>query len=277
MTRAAQQVAAGAGVGTVLDHPLLTLEVAGQPVYLEPDLIAFQSHGQFHIVEIKSFAVIDGQADAGKVAAAAIQSAVYVLALRDHPGTGGIDPHLVSHEAVLVCPEDFSNRPVATLIDVRRQLTVLRRQLARMAQIDTLLAPLPPDLTFDPRLDESGTPTRAPAELISALEAVPARYAPECLSACELAASAAARSHGCTASLGRTVREHLGGIDQVATVLDLATGALPPTADQAEAAALLRAAARLRAEALAVPGERPADSAASGSRPAALTSAGLPR
>ena len=31
--------------------------------YLEPDLVAFQLGGQFHVVEIKSFAVIDGQAD----------------------------------------------------------------------------------------------------------------------------------------------------------------------------------------------------------------------
>ena len=35
------------------------------------------------MVEIKSFSVIDGQADGEKVAAAAIQSAVYVMALRD--------------------------------------------------------------------------------------------------------------------------------------------------------------------------------------------------
>jgi hypothetical protein len=61
---------------------LLTLEVAGQAVYLEPDLIAFRSQGRFHVVEVKSFAVIDGQADPSKVAAASIQSAVYVLAVR---------------------------------------------------------------------------------------------------------------------------------------------------------------------------------------------------
>ena len=35
----------------------------GTRVYLEPDLIAFQLGGRFHVVEIKSFAVIDGQAD----------------------------------------------------------------------------------------------------------------------------------------------------------------------------------------------------------------------
>lgn len=78
--------------GTMFDHPLLRLEVGGRHAFLEPDLIAFQLHGKFRIVEIKSFAVIDGQADGGKVAAAAIQSAVYVLALQLAPGHRVLPP-----------------------------------------------------------------------------------------------------------------------------------------------------------------------------------------
>jgi hypothetical protein len=72
----ARAAVSGADAGTLFDHPLLRLAVAGRHVYLEPDLIAFQLHGQFRVVEIKSFAVIDGQADGDKVAAAATQSAV---------------------------------------------------------------------------------------------------------------------------------------------------------------------------------------------------------
>ncbi|MEV0156009.1 hypothetical protein AB0H57_20020 [Micromonospora sp. NPDC050686] len=79
------------GAGTLFDHPLLRLEVAGQQAYLEPDLIAFQHAGRFHVVEIKSFAVIDGRADPGKVAAAAIQAAVYVLAMRRMLEEAGYD------------------------------------------------------------------------------------------------------------------------------------------------------------------------------------------
>ena len=84
--------AAAAGTGTLFDHPLLRLRVGGRHAYLEPDLIALRLDGTFHVIEIKSFAVIDGQADPAKVAAAAIQSAVYVRALRDllrrRPGPG---------------------------------------------------------------------------------------------------------------------------------------------------------------------------------------------
>ena len=155
-------------------------------MFLEPDLIAFQYQGTFYVIEIKSFAVIDGQADGGKVAAAAVQSAVYVVALRRLLTELGPDPERVSHDVVLVCPENFSNRAVATRLDVRRQLTVLGRQLGRMTRIDQLLAPLDEDLTFDLAPDRDGAPTRPIGELWEALQHIPARYCPECLSMCEL-------------------------------------------------------------------------------------------
>lgn len=194
-------------------------------------------------MEIKSFPVIDGQADPGKVAAAAIQSAVYVLALRELLAAEGRDPELVSHEVVLVCPRDFANQPVASLLDVRRQLLVLRRQLARMARVEELLAAVPAGFTVDPAAD--------PATLAAALHQVPARYAPDCLAACELAYFCRHEARGQTGALGRPVREALGGVEDVADVLALAEGVTAPEPEQAEAAALLRAAARLRADALA--------------------------
>jgi hypothetical protein len=144
---------------------------------------------------------------------------------------------------VLVCPENFSLRPVAVVLDVRKQLATLRRQLARMATVDALVAALPPDLSFDLALP--------PERLAAALAQVGARYAPECLSACELAAFCRHEAAGTTAALGRPVRDALGGIESVPEVLALAGGARPATEEQAEAAAMLQTAARLRAEALA--------------------------
>ena len=242
---------AGAGdAGTLLDHPLLTLDVAGRQVYLEPDLIALELGGRLHVVEIKSFAVIDGQADAAKVAAAAMQSAVYVLALRQCLRRAGADPLTVSDQVVLICPEDFANHPVATLVDVRRQLAVLRRQLARMERIDSLLAALPDGCTVDLCPDTAGVPTRPVVELAATMEHLPARYLPSCLAACELAYFCRHQAGDATAALGHQVREALGGVDRVSTVLRFAAGAGPVPEEQAEAAALLRAAAALRAEAI---------------------------
>lgn len=246
------RAAAGADdAGTLFDHPLLRIDVAGQPVYLEPDLIAFQAGGRFHVVEIKSFAVVDGQADAGKVSSAAIQSAVYVLAMRELLAGAGFDPEIVSHDVILVCPRDFSNQPTAVLIDVRKQMAVLRRQLSRMTKVDQLLAALPADLSFDLAPDAAGVPTREPAAVADALRAVDSRYAPDCLAVCELAYFCRDEARGCTAALGPSTREALGGIEHVETVLGLAGETLEPAEEQAEAAALLRAAARLRAEVLA--------------------------
>ena len=250
-TRTLLARAAGAqtDAGTMFDHPLLRLEVGGRHAFLEPDLIAFQLHGRFTIVEIKSFPVIDGQADGGKVAAAAIQSAVYVLALRDALAEQGLPPEAVSDETILVCPRDFSNRPVATSLDVRKQLTVLRRQLARIARIDDLLDLLPNDLTFDLDPDGDGVPRRSPADLADAIHRVDARYAPECLSSCEMCFFCRDEARGCTAALGRDAREELGGVEHVQTALRLARGGDVPD-DLAEAADLLRTAARLRADVL---------------------------
>ncbi|SCG40365.1 hypothetical protein [Micromonospora inositola] len=230
------------GEGAALfDHPLLGLDVAGQRVHLEPDLVAARLAGRFHVVEIKSFPVIDGQADPVKVSAAAIQSAVYVLALRQLLAAEGHDPEQVSPDVVLVCPRDFANQPVASLLDVRKQLLVLRRQLDRMARIDALLADVPADFTADLTAD--------PATLVAALSRVEARYAPECLAACELAYFCRHEARGHTTALGRPVREALGGIAEVSDVLALAEGVRTPEPEQGEAAALLRAAARLRADA----------------------------
>ncbi|WP_431974298.1 hypothetical protein [Micromonospora haikouensis] len=245
-SRAALAAAAPAGAddpAALFDHPLLGLDVAGQRVHLEPDLVAARLAGRFHVVEIKSFPVIDGQADPGKVAAAAIQSAVYVLALRELLAAEGHDAALVSSDVVLVCPRDFANRPVASLVDVRKQLLVLRRQLDRMARVDDLLARLPADFTADPSAD--------PERLRRSLASVPARYAPDCLAACELAYFCRHETRAETTALGRPVREALGGVATVAEVLALAAGSDPGAPEQAEAAALLRAAARLRADALA--------------------------
>ena len=62
---------------------------------------------------------------------------------------------------------------------------------------------------------------------------------------------ARARAEASLDVLGPAVREHLGGIDTATMALGLARGTLTPNVDQAEMAAALRHAARLRAELLA--------------------------
>jgi hypothetical protein len=236
---------APAGSWTLLDHPLLALEVAGSLAYLEPDAVAVTPDGSWTVVEIKSFPILDGGADAQKVGAAARQAAVYVLAL------DAVEAGRARSDVLLVCPKDFSNLPTAEWVDVRKQLAVTRRQLTRLTRIEDIAAALPEGTTFDLRYaDDGSTPTRPRIDLSAAVDAVPAAYAPECLSTCELAFHCRDRSRadGCVESLGRGLRGELGSLTTVEAVLSAAHGDAGDPADPAVAA--LRRAAALRAEAL---------------------------
>ncbi|MEV6571065.1 hypothetical protein [Streptomyces sp. NPDC051577] len=240
-TALALREATAAGTWTLLDHPMLALEVAGTPAYLEPDAVVVHPDGHWTVVEIKSFPMIDGGADAAKVGAAARQAAVYVLALEKTaeklPGS------TVGHQVVLVCPKDFSNLPTAALVDVRRERAVTRRQLERLTRVEDLAAALPEGTCFDP--------ARPAEELTEAVSAVTAAYAPECLAACELAFHCRERACGAdeVTALGRSLRGELGGLTTVEAALAAAAGA---GGTQDPIAAALHRAARLRAEALSL-------------------------
>lgn len=240
-TALALREATAAGAWTLLDHPLLALDVAGSPVYLEPDAVVVHPDGRWTVVEIKSFPTVDGAADAAKVGAAARQAAVYVLALeRVAARTEGAE---VAHTVLLVCPKDFSNVPTATPVDVRKQRSVTRRQLARLTRIEEIADALPEGTSFD-------VSERTPQELARSVECVPHAYAPECLAACELAfhCRARAREAGAVETLGRSVRGELGGLTTVGSVLAAARGEEGDPEDPAVAA--LRRARALRDEAL---------------------------
>ncbi|MEV0177361.1 hypothetical protein AB0I00_40470 [Streptomyces sp. NPDC050803] len=238
---ALREAAAEPGVWTLLDHPMLALDVAGSPAFLEPDAVVVHPDGSWTVVEIKSFPMLDGSADPAKVGAAARQSAVYVLALEQVAAR--LDPApRVRHDILLVCPKDFSNLPTASAVDVRKQRAVTARQLTRLTRIEDIADALPEGTCFSPELPAD--------ELTAAVEAVPAAYSPECLSTCELAFHCRDRSRtaGAVTSLGRSVRAELGGLTTVEDVLAAARGEAGDPDDPAVAA--LRRAARLRAEAL---------------------------
>ena len=232
---------AGTGGWTLLDHPMLALDVAGSPAFLEPDAVVVHPDGSWSVVEIKSFPMLDGSADPAKVGAAARQAAVYVLALEEVAAR--LTPAAtVRHRVLLVCPKDFSNLAAASAVDVRKQRAVTGRQLSRLSRIEDIADALPEGTCFAPDL-----PT---AELTAAVESVPAEYAPECLSACELAFHCrdGSRARGAVTSLGRSVRAELGALTTVDDVLSAAHGRSGDAADPTVAA--LRRAATLRAEAL---------------------------
>ncbi|RMI35824.1 hypothetical protein EBN03_03735 [Nocardia stercoris] len=241
-TRQVFEEALRTGSGTLFDHPLLRLDIAGATAYLEPDVVALQFDGQFHVVEIKSFPIIDKQADPTLVAGAARQSAVYVLAMRALMESLGQSPDLVSHESILVCAKDFTLTPTVARVDLRKQLLVISRQLSRLKSIDKLIANLPAGSTFEPGPDLAAT-----------IAGIDSRYSPDCMSHCDLAVlcRAEARAAGATDTLGRGVCDELGGVDNIDTALALGDGTLPPGPEHEDIAELLRMAHTLRVEAMA--------------------------
>ncbi|KAB1142709.1 hypothetical protein F7R91_28385 [Streptomyces luteolifulvus] len=243
-TSLALREATAAGTWTLLDHPMLALDVAGSPAFLEPDAVVVHPDGSWTVVEIKSFPMLDGSADPAKVGAAARQAAVYVIALEQVAARLAQEAPAprVRHRVLLVCPKDFSNLPAGSAVDVRKQRAVTARQLTRLTRIQDIAESLPEGTCF--------APDRPAAELTAAVESVPATYAPECLSTCELAFHCRDRSRtaGAVTALGRSVRAELGGLTTVADVLAAARGEAGDPEDPAVAA--LRRAAELRAEAL---------------------------
>jgi hypothetical protein len=247
------QASRGLGDGTLYDHPMLRLRVGGHAVFLEPDLVAFRVDDRFHVVEIKSFPIIDGQAAPAQLRSATTQASAYIIALRAMLADVGIGPEAVSNRIVLVAPKDFTNRPTAAFVDARKQVAALNRQLARIERIGDLVELLPEGLTFDLAADQTGRPQRPREELTEALDQVPATYRPDCLNHCEMAyyCRSRARARASLDVLGPAVREQLGGIDTATMALGLARGQLTPNDDQVEMAAALRHTARLRADLLA--------------------------
>ncbi|WP_407699497.1 hypothetical protein [Streptomyces broussonetiae] len=240
-TALALREATRAGGWTLLDHPMLALDVAGSLAFLEPDAVVVHPDGSWSVAEIKSFPMLDGAADPSKVGAAARQAAVYVLALEEVAARLDPPPR-VRHRVLLVCPRDFSNLATGSAVDVRKQRAVTARQLARLTRIEEIAEALPEGTCF--------APERSAEELTAAVAAVPAAYAPECLAACELAFHCRDRAHeaGAVTRLGRPLRAELGGLATVEDVLAAARGESGDPDDPAVAA--LRRAAALRAEAL---------------------------
>jgi hypothetical protein len=212
---------------------------------------------RWQLAEIKSFAMIDGRADPMKVAEAATQAAVYVLAFQRLLADLGLPADSVATQVVLICPKDFTNTPAAALVDVRRQLAAVRRQLDRLPRIGELLDTLDAGVTFDLSKDAGGEPSQDPAQLGKAVATIEARYAPECVSRCDMAfyCRDEARTAGSTDVLGRAVRDALGGIGSVHEALVLSEAGpvgddAYEDADMAEAARLLSTARRARRDAL---------------------------
>jgi hypothetical protein len=204
----------------LVDHPVLTFALAGVQMYLEPDALAFRIADKLEVVEIKSYAVIDGQADPSKVAATAGQSAVYVLALRAAMERLSLDPNLIAWSVILIAPRNFSRQPTAHRIPIRKKAAAISRVLRSVPNTMEVLERLPSEFTLGPNPNQPNCASRT----TEAVKRLPAVYVPECLSSCDMAQFCRAESVALddVGRIGRPARDALAGIDTLADVLRLA-------------------------------------------------------
>lgn len=225
----------------LVDHPVLRFDLAGSSVFLEPDALAFRVGGELEIVEIKSYPIIDGQADPAKVSSTAGQSAVYLLALRATLERLGFDPGLLRWSVILVAPRNFGRTATAYRIPLRKKASALQRVLGAVPRTGSVLADLPTGFTLD--VDPQGKlkDLQREKKLDAAVRKLPMLFVPDCLSSCDMARFCRSQAilDDEPSRLGRSIRDDLAGVPRLADALRLARGDLRPDeghlADVAEA------------------------------------------
>lgn len=208
----------------LLDHPVLVFDLAGTPVFLEPDGLACRVDGQLELIEIKSYAIIDDQADPDKLSSTAGQAAVYLLALRATLERMGLSPDLVRPSVILVAPRNFGRSPTAHRVPLKKKVMALERVLRAVPKTGQVLASLPEGFTLD--VDPGGhlAGSRRQKAHADAVTQLPMLYVPECLNRCDMAQFCRQQAvEGSDPSLlGRPARDGLAGVDSLEAALSLA-------------------------------------------------------
>lgn len=212
----------------IVDHPVLAFEIGGTSAFLEPDALAFRVGTMLELVEIKSYAIIDGQGDAGKLAATAGQAAVYLLAVRAALSRLGFDPAILNPSVILVAPKNFGRAPTAHRVPLKKKMMALERVLRAIPSTGSVLdgLKLPKGFTFD--VDPGGTSKDDPATrtaLDRAVRCLPMLYVPECIAGCDMAKYCRdqAIAEDDPSRLGRAARDSLPGVSRLHDALRLAT------------------------------------------------------
>lgn len=208
----------------IVDHPVLRFDLAGAVVNLEPDALAFRVGEKLELVEIKSYPIIDGQADPGKLSATAGQAAVYLMALRSALGRLGFDPDILEWSVILVAPRNFGRIPVAHRIPLKKKAMSITRVLRSVPRAADTVRSIPADVTFDVDPDGTKDAELAREELTSAVRSIRALFVPECVQTCDMAKFCRHEAWVTDdpSRLGREARENLAGVHSLRDALRLA-------------------------------------------------------
>lgn len=225
----------------LIRHSVTTLQFAGEIAHLEQDALAFAIRGRIHVVEIKSFARIDGRADPKKANATVRQSAVYVMSLQDLVESLGADPRIVDTRVMIVLPENLSFAATADIFDTKMHVRRLRRQLAEVPNAAQILRDFNCSISL-PSAPKKGQPeeatTAARSQAKLALSQMPARFGDACVS-CSLFGFCREEADRIRsiARLGSAVAGACGTVTDIDNAIALAAGARKPASNAERAVA----------------------------------------
>jgi hypothetical protein len=217
----------------LIRSPLLRLTVGNRVAWLEPDVVALASAGKIHVLEIRSFPLIDGSADTGLTSQTIMQAAVHVKTLRQLAVELGFDEEQISDQVMIILPDNLSLAPTAKVVSATVALQRLERAL--QAEADTLdtmemlqdIEPLP---ALPPKNADRAVREAAGLAARTAVRQLPFRFRDGCVS-CPMfkVCRSDADSADLAVRLGSNVSGAVGSITTVDRAWALITGVEQPT------------------------------------------------
>lgn len=225
---------------TLIDGAVISARIGDDAAYFEADGLAAASNGALHVVEAKSFPLIDGRCDPVKLGAACAQAGLYAALVRGQLLEDRLPPETVSDTGFIVLPK---NTRLGRAVLLRQNLSFHIRRAER------LLSLAHPDEVAVKRIEGCSFPAEqaGAAERIEGLshlmDHAGTYYRPECLEHCAAAKLCRERAQraGRLAVLGDQVSREVSGIETFERVLELATGADPLEHERESARELVRA------------------------------------
>ncbi len=224
---------------TLIDGAVISTRIAGDIAYFEADGIAAATGGALHVVEAKSFPLIDGRCDPVKLGAACAQAGLYAGLVRAQLREDGLPEETVSDTGFIVLPK---NTRLGRAVLLRQNLAFHIRRAARLLALASLDAKALDQVQAHPfPSHKTGAAERVDA-LSHLMDEAGTHYRPECLENCAAAKLCRERAYraGRVALLGDQARRELVGVDTLPRALELAGGADATPREQHSARELVR-------------------------------------
>ena len=225
---------------TLIDGAVIRARIAGEIAYFEADGLAAATGGVLHVVEAKSFPLIDGRCDPVKLGAACSQAGLYASLVRAQLREEGLPEETVSDTGFIVLPK---NTRLGRAVLLRQNLAFHIRRAARLLSLASLDSGVRERIQDHPFPSEKAVAAERLDALSHLMDHSGTHYRPECLEHCAAAKLCRERAYraGRVGLLGDQARRELTGIDTLPRVLELAAGAEPMASEQDSARELVRA------------------------------------